>query len=85
MRALFRILAIPYRYKGDTVEYCVLHRSDCDQWQFIAGGGEDRNCTLLDLYAFLSLRQPLAATSPIRWRSICDLHLTYPNYEIRPK
>ena len=21
--------------------YCVLHRSDYDQWQFIAGGGED--------------------------------------------
>lgn len=21
--------------------YCVLHRSDLDQWQFIAGGGED--------------------------------------------
>ena len=41
MRAPFQILAIPYRYVEDSIEYCVLHRSDCDQWQFIAGGGED--------------------------------------------
>ncbi len=42
MRAPFQILAIPYRYINDTPFYCVLHRSDCDQWQFIAGGGEDK-------------------------------------------
>ena len=41
MRAPFQILAIPYRQVGQSIEYCVLHRSDCDQWQFIAGGGED--------------------------------------------
>ena len=41
MRAPFQILAIPYRYQNGTLTYCVLHRSDCDQWQFIAGGGED--------------------------------------------
>ena len=38
----FQILAIPYRYINDTPFYCVQHRSDCDQWQFIAGGGEDK-------------------------------------------
>ncbi len=41
MRAPFQILAIPYKYKGEAPIYCVLHRSDYDQWQFIAGGGED--------------------------------------------
>ena len=41
MRAPYQILAIPYRATNDSFEYCVLHRSDCDQWQFIAGGGED--------------------------------------------
>ena len=41
MRAPFQILAIPYRIKGDTVQYGVLHRADHDQWQFVAGGGED--------------------------------------------
>ena len=40
MRAPFQILAIPYRSGGGSLEFCVLHRSDCDQWQFIAGGGE---------------------------------------------
>lgn len=38
----FQILAIPYRYINDTPFYCVQHRSDCDQWQFIAGGEEDK-------------------------------------------
>ncbi len=41
MRAPFQILAIPYRIKEDTVQYGVLHRADHDQWQFVAGGGED--------------------------------------------
>ena len=41
MRAPFQILAIPYRFLCGKPLYCVLHRSDCDQWQFIAGGGEN--------------------------------------------
>ena len=40
MRAPFQVLAIPYR-KGAPIQFCVLHRSDHDQWQFVAGGGED--------------------------------------------
>ena len=40
MRAPFQILAIPYRLKPN-LQYCVLHRSDIDQYQFVAGGGED--------------------------------------------
>ncbi len=42
MRAPYQILAIPYKYVNDNVLYCVLHRADIDQWQFIAGGGEDK-------------------------------------------
>ena len=42
MRAPFQILAIPYRVVEGTPSYCVFRRSDHDQWQFIAGGGEDR-------------------------------------------
>lgn len=41
MRAPFQILAIPYRMGDGEPLYCVFHRSDLDQWQFIAGGGED--------------------------------------------
>ena len=41
MRAAFQILAIPYRIIDNIPRYCVFHRADHDQWQFIAGGGED--------------------------------------------
>ncbi|HBL84393.1 MAG: hypothetical protein A2Y17_04800 [Clostridiales bacterium GWF2_38_85] len=42
MRAPFQILAIPYRINNSTPLFCVMHRSDIDQWQFISGGGEDK-------------------------------------------
>ena len=41
MRAPFQILAIPYRFVDGKPEYCVFRRADSEQWQFIAGGGED--------------------------------------------
>lgn len=41
MRAPFQILAIPYRIIDGIFMYCVFHRSDHDQWQWISGGGED--------------------------------------------
>ena len=41
MRAPFQILALPYKREQGKLLVCVLRRSDCDQWQFIAGGGED--------------------------------------------
>ena len=41
MRAPYQILAIPYRFKGDIVQFCIFHRSDSDIWQFVAGGGEE--------------------------------------------
>lgn len=41
MRAPFQILAIPYKIVDGEPLFCVLHRADHDQWQFIAGGGED--------------------------------------------
>ena len=40
MRAPFQILAIPYRLRPN-LQFCVFHRSDADQYQFVAGGGED--------------------------------------------
>ena len=46
MRAPFQILVIPYRRTPDGLRYCVLHRADLDQWQFIAGGGEDQETPL---------------------------------------
>ena len=46
MRAAFQILAIPYRIIDGSPFYCVFHRADFDQWQFIAGGGEDNETPL---------------------------------------
>ncbi len=40
MRAPFQVLAIPYR-KYPELKFCVLHRSDIDQYQFVSGGGEN--------------------------------------------
>jgi dihydroneopterin triphosphate diphosphatase len=40
-RAPFNVLVIPFRASGGSFQYAVLHRSDGDVWQFIAGGGED--------------------------------------------
>ena len=46
MRAPFQILAIPYRMINAQLQYCVFHRADFDQWQFIAGGGENNETPL---------------------------------------
>lgn len=46
MRAPYQILAIPYKLVNGSRLYCVFHRSDLDQWQFIAGGGEDNETPL---------------------------------------
>ena len=42
MRAPFQILAIPFRkISSKEMEFCVFHCSDLNQWQFVAGGGEN--------------------------------------------
>lgn len=46
MRAPFQILAIPYKEAEGKRLYCVFHRSDLDQWQFVSGGGEDAETPL---------------------------------------
>ena len=40
MRAPFQVLAIPYR-KRQRWQFCVFHRADIDQYQFVSGGGEN--------------------------------------------
>ena len=46
MRAPFQILALPYKTIDGVPYYCVFHRADHDQWQFVAGGGEDEETPL---------------------------------------
>lgn len=45
-RAPFQVLVLPYRFTPDGTEYAVFRRSDGDYWQFIAGGGEDKETPL---------------------------------------
>jgi dATP pyrophosphohydrolase len=42
MRAPFQVLVIPFRRTETRIEYAVLKRRDSGFWQFVAGGGEDR-------------------------------------------
>ena len=46
MRAPFQILALPYKMVDGQPHYCVFHRAEHDQWQFVAGGGEDEETPL---------------------------------------
>jgi dATP pyrophosphohydrolase len=46
MRAPFQILALPYKIVDGAPHYCVFHRADHGQWQFVAGGGEDEETPL---------------------------------------
>jgi dATP pyrophosphohydrolase len=42
MRAPFQVLVIPFRRTETGIQYAVLRRRDSGFWQFVAGGGEDR-------------------------------------------
>ncbi len=45
MRAPYQILAIPYKRTTELL-FCIFRRADCDQYQFVAGGGEDNESPL---------------------------------------
>ena len=40
MRARYQVLVIPFRYVKE-LEFAIFQRSDDNNWQFIAGGGEN--------------------------------------------
>jgi dATP pyrophosphohydrolase len=41
------VLIIPYCVKDKIIKYGIFHRRDMNVWQFIAGGGEDEDESLL--------------------------------------
>lgn len=41
-----QVLVIPYKMINGKAEYCIFKRSDALYWQFIAGGGEDKETPL---------------------------------------
>ena len=47
-RARYQVLAIPYCITDGQVRFCAFRRKDLDIWQFIAGGGEDEDASILE-------------------------------------
>jgi dATP pyrophosphohydrolase len=47
-RAKYQVLVLPYQKMHGKILYCVFKRSDMNAWQFIAGGGEDEDSSMLE-------------------------------------
>ena len=71
MRAPFQILAIPYQIIDNHPFYCVFHRADFDQWQFIAGGGEDDETPLQATMREIYEESGINADNIIELKSMC--------------
>ena len=41
-RAAFNVLILLYKKEMEEIEYCIFKRADGKIWQFLAGGGEDK-------------------------------------------
>lgn len=46
-RAKYQVLVLPYHIENEKILYCIFRRSDSDIWQFIAGGGEDEDASVM--------------------------------------
>ncbi len=73
MRAPFQILAIPYKAVGGKLLYCVFHRSDQDQWQFIAGGGEGDETPIQAAQREICEESGVHARDIIQLKSVCSI------------
>lgn len=71
MRAPFQVLAIPYKVVDGSILYCVFHRADIDQWQFIAGGGEDDESPLRAVKREILEESGIAASHMMELKSMC--------------
>ena len=47
-RAKYQILVIPYCTENANVQFCLFRRRDIGIWQFIAGGGEDEDISIIE-------------------------------------
>ena len=47
-RARYQILVIPYYIQDGNVQFCLFRRSDMGIWQFIAGGGEEKDISIIE-------------------------------------
>ncbi len=47
-RAKYQVLVIPYCIQDGNVRFCLFQRSDMGIWQFIAGGGEAEDLSIME-------------------------------------
>ena len=47
-RARYQVLVIPYCIQDGNVQFCLFRRSDMGIWQFIAGGGEEDDISIIE-------------------------------------
>lgn len=47
-RARYQVLVIPYCIQDGNVQFCLFRRSDMGIWQFIAGGGEEKDISIIE-------------------------------------
>ena len=47
-RAKYQVLVIPYSIRENKARFCVFRRTDMEIWQFIAGGGEDEDASVIE-------------------------------------
>ena len=71
MRAPFQILVILYKFVQNMPVYCVFHRADFDQWQFLSGGGEDDETPLQAAQREIREESGIDAQSLLELRSVC--------------
>lgn len=47
-RVKYQVLVLPYSIQDKTIKYCIFKRKDLNIWQFIAGGGENDDTSILE-------------------------------------
>lgn len=47
-RARYQVLVIPYCIDNGKAQFCLFRRRDIGIWQFIAGGGEDEDISIIE-------------------------------------
>ncbi|EAG2314048.1 NUDIX pyrophosphatase [Listeria monocytogenes] len=77
MRQPFQVLVIPFMKMKANYQFGVLHRTDADVWQFVAGGGEDEES--ISEAAKRECREELNLGNNVKMYSL-DSHASIPNF-----
>ncbi len=57
-RARYQVLVIPYCIDNGKAQFCLFRRRDIGIWQFIAGGGEDEDISIIESEKEKLLKKP---------------------------